>query len=320
MTRPTVIVTESFNAVGAEALADVADVVYLDPSLSADERHAALVDADVIISQILPIDRRIIEASHRLRVIAKHGIGVDNIDVAAAAERGIPVIAAPGANAQSVAEHTLALMLAAARDLRGLDAAVRRGDYAVRRGLQLPSLRGRTLGVVGAGNTGRAVLDLCCGALGMRGLAYDPYATGPLPSGAELLADLAELLRRSDVVTIHLPLTDGTRGLIGSAELDLIGPDGILVNVGRGGVVDEDALAEALAAGRLRAAGVDVFAEEPPRRDSPLLAPELPTTLSPHAGGLGDDASRAIALSLAADIRAVLDGREAEHRVAVAIS
>jgi D-3-phosphoglycerate dehydrogenase len=162
-----------------------ADVVFLDKSLPAAQQRATLLDAEVIVSQIYPVDRELIATAPRLRAIAKHGVGVDNIDVAAATARGVPVLFAPGANAASVAEHTLAAALCVARRFGELDAAVRRRNFSVRHDLHQVDLEGRTLAVLGYGNTGRRVLGLAHAALGMRGVAYDRFPQPPeaLPPG-----------------------------------------------------------------------------------------------------------------------------------------
>ncbi|MBD0734715.1 NAD(P)-dependent oxidoreductase [Streptomyces sp. CBMA29] len=317
MTGTRIVVTESLNDAGVRRLRAAADVVFLDKSLPEREQRAVLRDADVIVSQIYPVDRELIASAPRLRAVAKHGVGVDNIDVAAATERGVPVLFAPGANAASVAEHTLAGALAVARRFGELDAAVRRRDFSVRQDLHQVDLEGATIAVLGYGNTGRRVLRLAHAAFGMRGIAYDRYPQPPqaLPPGSRFTSSLEDALRGADVVTVHLPLTAETDGLLGRKQLALLPPGAILVNVGRGGVVDEAALAAALREGRLFGAAVDVFTTEPPRPDNPLLAPDLRTLLTPHVGGLGRSASVAIAHMLADGILAVLGGGAPEHVV-----
>jgi D-3-phosphoglycerate dehydrogenase / 2-oxoglutarate reductase len=314
---PTILVTESLNPVGIEILERRADVVFLDRSASEDAQRAQLVAADAIVSQIFPVDRELIAAASAgsLVAIAKHGVGVDNIDLEAASSFHVPVLFAPGANARSVAEHTLALALTVARRIPSLSESVRRGDYSVRRNLQLMELHDRTIAVIGAGATGRHVLDLCCRGLGMRGVAYDVVAppAGSLPDGCRFTSSLEEALASADVVSVHLPLTPETAHLIGPRELATMRPGSILVNVGRGGVVDETALAASIADGHLLGAGVDVFEHEPPRPDNPLLALGDRVVLSPHSAGLSDRASQAIARTIADDIVRVLDGERPLH-------
>ncbi len=313
----TVVVTESLNPVGVALLEQQASVVFLDRTASEESQRRTLLEADAIVSQIHPIDRALIDASPRLQAIAKHGVGIDNIDLEAASARGLPVLFAPGANARSVAEHTLALILAVARRLPALSSAVLAGDYSVRRNLRLMELQGRTIGVVGAGHTGRQVLRLCCAGLGMRGIAYDSIAPpdGSLPDGCRFTASLDEVLADSDVVSVHLPLTPATRHLIGAPEFRRMREGAVVVNAGRGGVIDEEALAVAIRDGRLLGAGVDVFEDEPPLPDNPLLALGDRVVLTPHAAGLSDRASEAIATTIATDILRVFRG---ERPIAVA--
>ncbi|MEU6716443.1 hydroxyacid dehydrogenase [Nonomuraea sp. NPDC046802] len=314
--QDTIVVTESLHEVGLALLAEHGEVVRLTPAMGEGERRAALGSASAIITQVHPIDRELIAAAGRLRVIGKHGVGVDNIDIAAATEHGVSVVNTPGANARSVAEHTLAMLLSLARRLPVLDQAVREGDFGIRRDLRLADLHGRTIGVLGAGHTGRMVLELCCGALGMRGIAYDVTPPDPsrLPAGCEVARTLDETLSRSDAISINLPLTPSTRGMIGERELSLLRPGAFVINVGRGGVVDEAALAAAVRSGVIAGAAVDVFAAEPPDVANPLLnTPGI--ILSPHAAGLGTGAGEEIARRLAGDVLRVLRGERPEHAV-----
>jgi D-3-phosphoglycerate dehydrogenase / 2-oxoglutarate reductase len=208
-------------------------------------------------------------------VVVRFGSGTDNIDLEAARRRRVRVAATPGANARSVAELAIGLLLALARHLVLHDREVRSGSWSRHTGIELA---GRRLGVVGYGAVGRQVADIAR-ALGMEVVATDPeIREADVP-----LVDLETLLASSDAVTLHAPLTDDTRGMIGAAELDRMRPQALLINTSRGGLVDERALAEALAAGRIRGAAFDTFEREPPE-GSRLL--ELNNFVaSPHAGG-----------------------------------
>jgi D-3-phosphoglycerate dehydrogenase len=210
-----------------------------------------------------------------LRVVVRFGSGTDNVDLEAARRRGVRVAATPGANARSVAELAIGLLLALARHLVVHDREVRSGGWSRHIGIELA---GRRLGVVGYGAVGRQVAGIA-GALGMEVVATDPVVReADVP-----LVDLATLLASSDAVTLHAPLADATRGMIGAAELDRMRPQALLINTSRGGLVDERALAEALATGRIRGAAFDTFEREPPV-GSRLL--ELSNFVaSPHAGG-----------------------------------
>jgi D-3-phosphoglycerate dehydrogenase / 2-oxoglutarate reductase len=229
-----------------------------------------------LIVGVDPVTAAVLDAGP-LRVVVRFGSGsgTDNVDMAAARRRGVRVAATPGANARSVAELAIGLLLALARHLVLHDREVRSGSWSRHTGIELA---GRRLGVVGYGAVGRQVADIAR-ALGMEVVATDPeIREADVP-----LVGLETLLASSDAVTLHTPLTDDTRGMIGAAELDRMGPQALLVNTSRGGLVDERALTEALAGGRIRGAAFDTFEREPPE-GSRLL--ELDNFVaSPHAGG-----------------------------------
>jgi D-3-phosphoglycerate dehydrogenase / 2-oxoglutarate reductase len=229
-----------------------------------------------LIVGVDPVTAAVLDAGP-LRVVARVGSGTDNVDLEAARRRGVRVAATPGANARSVAELTIGLLLALARHIVGHDREVRSGSWSRRLGTELA---GRRLGVVGYGAVGRQVAAIA------RAVGMDVVATDPLVAEAEAdvpLVDLDTLLASSDAVTLHAPLDDHTRGMIGAAQLGRMRRHALLVNASRGGLVDEQALAEALAAGRIGGAAADAFEHEPPA-GSPLL--ELDSFVaSPHAGG-----------------------------------
>jgi phosphoglycerate dehydrogenase-like enzyme len=252
----------------------------------ADVLAANLGDTESVIAATEPFTREVIMGAGRLRVIARSGVGYDAIDVAAADERGIAVTTTPGTNEHSVAEHALAMLLALSRGFPRRDLQVRRGEFSKK--APLPRLAGRTLGIVGLGRIGKALGTRVSG-LGLKVLAYEPYPDPAFVAerGIELVT-FEELLRRSDFVSLHLPLTAETEGLINRRALALMKPGAILVNTARGGLVVEEDLSAALTEGRLAAAGLDVFVEEPPSADNPLLQLDN-VLLSPHIAGLDDD-------------------------------
>jgi D-3-phosphoglycerate dehydrogenase len=263
-------------------------ILFLTGSQDAAEIERVMADNDItaVISRTAPLSARAIAVCPALRVVSKHGVGVDNIDVEACTRRGIPVYVTPGANAQSVAELTIALLGAAARKVAWMDREIRAGRWPrVQDGVQLA---GRTLGLVGYGQVGQRVARIAR-AIGMEVRVFDPALLVPgsphaAASGIIVVRSLAELLPVSQVLSLHVPLTSQTRGLIDAAALNLLPPGAILINTARGEVVDEPALVEALRSGRLHAAGLDATADEPIRSDSPLLS--LPTViLTPHVGG-----------------------------------
>ncbi|WP_019142669.1 hydroxyacid dehydrogenase [Noviherbaspirillum massiliense] len=248
------------------------------------------------------ITKRIMDASRSLRVISKHGTGIDTIDVAAARDRGIAVKAAAGANAPAVAEHTWALIFACAKDVVRLDQRMRQGhwDKATHKSLEL---KDRTLGLVGLGAIGTRVAETAL-ALGMQVMAYDPYASR-VPSGIGMV-DLDTLMAQSDVLSLHCPLTDENRHMINAQALARMKDGAILINTARGGLIDEEALAAALTSGKLRAAGLDCFEKEP------LTAPHRfqdigNVILSPHIGGVTSNAYVAMGTGAASNVLAVLE-------------
>jgi D-3-phosphoglycerate dehydrogenase len=268
-------------------------------------------DALVVRSQV-HVDAELIAAGNRLVVIGRAGVGVDNVDLDAATRAGITVVNAPTGNTIAAAEHTLALLFGLARRIAPADASVRRGEWRRSEFTGL-ELRGRTLGIVGLGKIGQA-LAVRARAMEMPVLGADPYITPEQAAnhGVELVS-FDELLARSDVVTIHVPLTRTTRGLIGREQLARMRPGALLLNVARGGIVDETAVADALRSGRLGGAAVDVFDEEPPV-GSPLLdAPN--TLLTPHLGASTAEAQVLVSEEVAAQVLDVLDGRSARYAV-----
>jgi phosphoglycerate dehydrogenase-like enzyme len=271
---------------------------------------AALVgDAVAVIADADPYDRAVLEGAPDLRVIARVGVGLDGIDLEAASALGVAVTITPGLNTETVADHALALMLAATRRVVEHDAGVRRGQWR-RVGPMAPwDLHGRTVGVVGYGSIGRAVARRLAG-FEVRILVCDPEREQA--DGLELTS-VEDLLARSDLISLHCPLTPATRGLIGARALGLMRPGAILVNTSRGGLVDEEALLGALSSGRLRAAGLDVFAAEPP--PSPRLRALPNVVLSPHIGGVSVDSNANMTRQAVRSALAVLRGEAPEGLV-----
>ena len=246
-----------------------------------------------------------------LKVIARHGVGVDNVEVEAASRRNVPVLITPRANLRSVAEHVFALALAVNRRLLASDRAVREARFTDRERLVGRELFGTTIGVIGLGRIGAEVARLAADGFGMRVLGYDPQLSPEQISGrnAEPVETLAGVLGASDLVTVHVPLTGETRGLIGSEELASMRPGAVLIQASRGGVVDENALADSLRSGRLAGAGIDVYASEPPPEDHPFLGLDN-VVLTPHTAALTEQAMRRMALDAAGGIIDVLGGAD----------
>lgn len=308
----SVLITGPSLAAPAVAVLEAAGLrlAYLPPYTSASGLAEALQrETPVgIIVRMGRLDAAAIAGAEGLRVISKHGAGVDTIAVEAASARGIPVLAATGANALSVAEHTLALLLATTKQIMALDASMRAGrwDKAGYAGLELA---GQRLGLVGFGAIARHTARLAQ-AFAMEVVAHDPFCPAEVMAaqGVTAMADLDELLATSQVVSLHAPLTEVTRNLIDDRRLGLMRPDAVLLNTARGGLIDEAALARALAEGRIAGAGLDSFAQEPPAVDHPFLT-EPRVLLTPHVGGVTAAANTRVGVMAAQGIVDVLAGR-----------
>jgi D-3-phosphoglycerate dehydrogenase / 2-oxoglutarate reductase len=296
-----VLVREPIAPAGIELLRERFDV-HVDSESDLEER-IGLYDA-LIVRSGTKVTAELIDRAERLKVIGRAGVGVDNVDVAAATRRGIVVANAPQSTVISAAEHTMALLLALARNVPQAHAALREGRWERSRfgGIELA---GKTLGIVGFGRIGRELADLAR-AVGMHVLAHDPLvddATTPLDA----------LFENADVVSLHAPLTDETRGLIGPQLLARAKPGLVLVNTARGALVSShDDLLSALESGRLGGVGLDVFEEEPPDPTHPLFAhPRVVVT--PHALGLTIGANEAVFRAMAEGVAAVLRGERPPH-------
>lgn len=282
--------------------------------LPREEFLAALPDYDALLVRSgVKADAEAISAGSRLTVIGRAGVGVDNIDVEAATAAGITVVNAPTGNTTAAAEHTLALLFALARRVPAADASMHAGrwDRAAFMGRELV---GKTLGVIGLGKIGMAVADRA-GALGMDIVGFDPYVTEEAATrhGIRLLP-LTDILKEADAITVHVPKTKDTTNLISTDELAAMKPDAFVINVARGGIIDEAALAAALEAGTIAGAAIDVYSSEPPPDDNPLRsAPNA--ILTPHLGASTEEAQTRVAVEAAEQVRDVLAGRPARYAI-----
>jgi D-3-phosphoglycerate dehydrogenase / 2-oxoglutarate reductase len=303
------LIVQPIHTAGIDRLREAGIV----PRLAAACDEAAVVavarDATAIITRSAPITAAIIAAAPSLKVIGVHGVGTNGIALDAATDAGIAVVNTPGTNTRSVAEHAIALTFALAKDLRRADQAVRDGDFDFKYRATLTELSDLTFGLIGFGATGQATARLAQ-ALGMRTLAYGPTRAEEdfAASGTQRCDTMAALLALADVVSLHLPLTPATAGLIGAAELAQMKPSAFLINTGRGGILDETALLAALDAGRIAGAGLDVFSREPMLLGHPLLTHER-IILSPHSAGSTEACLKRTALAVADAVIAVLSGQ-----------
>lgn len=307
-----VLVTEPLSEEGLARLRECAQVDVRE-GLSEAELVAIIGDYDgLVVRGRTPVTAKVLEAGRRLQVVARAGAGVDNIDVEAATRRGVLVVNAPNGNTVAVAEHTMGLMLALARHIPAADAAIKAGRWP-KRSLMGTEMRGKVLGIVGLGRIGTAVARRAA-AFEMRLLGYDPFVSAEQAArlGVEVVP-LEELMRRADFVSIHTPANERTRGLIDARMLALMKPTARLINCARGGIVDEAALEQALAEGRLAGAALDVFAQEPASPTGIAGSPRAVCT--PHLAASTEEAQEHCALDAAEQVLAVLGGRPARYPV-----
>ncbi|MDR1828332.1 MAG: hydroxyacid dehydrogenase [Methylobacteriaceae bacterium] len=263
------------------------------------------VEAILVRTQLLPKD--VLEKAPNLKVVARHGIGTDNIDVAYLSSRRIPVAIATDSNVTSVAEHSLMFLLALAKAFPAADAAARAGDFGWREGRHPTDVEGKSILIMGFGRIGQR-LGAYCQALGMKVLAYDPYVEKSPLAGVDMVKDFREVLPQVDFVSLHMPFMPETRNLIGAAELKAMKPNAYLINAARGGIVDEDALNAALDAGEIAGAALDVFAVEPPDTSHPLFANKK-VLLTPHSAAATEGAFMRMATQAAQNIIDCLEGK-----------
>lgn len=311
---PVVICADSFYMTDeAMKVLESAGKVILAECKSEDKLVEKLrnANAKVIISEYFPITGRVIDASPTLKGVVVWGVGYDHVDIEAASEKGIYVANTRGSNAESVAEHVFALMLGLSRKLLRTDAFVRKRGWVSREEAGLPhelmaqDSYGKTLGIVGLGAVGSRAARIARG-FNMRVLAYDPYVSveEAKEMGAELIA-LEKLLRESDFVTLHVILTEETRGMISTRELSLMKPTAYLINASRGPVIDEEALIKALKEKKIAGAGLDVFTQEPIDLENPLLKFNN-VDVTPHCAGKSEEALKATSLMVSHEAKRIL--------------
>lgn len=308
------------DTIAAEGLALLRQVATVDvcTGMSEPALRAAIVPYDaLVVRSESRVTAAVIAAGVRLQVIGRAGVGIDNVDVAAATQQGVIVVNAPTGNTVAAAEHTMAMVLAVARHIAPANAALRAGRWDRSRFVGT-ELRGKTLGLLGLGRVASEVVQRAR-AFEMRILAYDPFLS---PEAAERvgarLTDLDEVLREADFLTIHTVLTDVTRGMIGAAQLARMKPTAIIVNCARGGIIDETALLTALQAGSIAGAAIDVFAHEP-AVDNPLVQ-DRRVLSTPHLGASTAEAQVSVAVDVADQIAAVFRGETPRYAVNVPIS
>ncbi len=298
---PHMVIAGPVHDAGLALVDDAPDVTFdYVPDTDPTAYRVHLPKADGLVLRTQPLTAADVASAPRLRIVSRHGVGYDAVDVAALDARSIPLAIVGDVNSRTVAEHAMMLLLAASRKLVDSANRFRAGDWAQRNAFAPREIFGKTLLIIGYGRIGR-YLAVLADAFGVRVLAYDPFIAADAFGDVERVTDLRQGLASSDLVSIHAPKGDDV--LIGAAELASMKPDAVIVNTARGGQIDEAALADALRTGRIGAAGLDVLADEPPPADHPLLRLDN-AILTPHTAGLTQECAQRMAI---VSIRNVLD-------------
>jgi D-3-phosphoglycerate dehydrogenase/(S)-sulfolactate dehydrogenase len=311
-----VLVSDDLSPEAVKILRDAGLEVDVKVGLKPEALEAIIGDYDALaVRSATKVTARLLEKASRLRVVGRAGVGVDNVDLEAATRRGVVVMNTPGGSSTAVAELALAMILALFRRVASATASVKAGKWEKKR-FQGRELAGKTLGVVGIGNIGSILVDRCL-AMKMKVVAYDPFISPEAAARLGVtLTDLDGIWREADAISLHVPLTDQTRNMINAASLARMKPGAVLVNCARGGIVDEAALAAALASGHLGGAALDVFDAEPPPADHPLLGLDT-VVLTPHLGASTEEAQVAVAVAVAEQLAQYLKDGEVKNAVNV---
>ena len=312
-----VVIPQDITAAGKDYLLERGyELVIGSGKTDIESMKEQVKDADAILARTAPYPAEVLEAAGpNLKVIGRHGIGVDNIDVDWCTEKGIYVCFAPTSNAVSVAEHTVGMMVACAHHFAYFDAEVRKGQWEMRNTRKGVDLQGKTLGLIGMGRIGSMVANICMKGFGMNVIGYDAYLPADrYPEGAVKVETIEEVLKNADFVSLHVPSTPETRGFINKDTLAMMKPTAFLVNCARGDVVNIDDLAVALKNGVIRGAGTDVFPAEPPAKDCPLFECDN-IIMTPHSAALTQESMDRMGLHAAMGIHSVLSGEKPDWAV-----
>jgi D-3-phosphoglycerate dehydrogenase / 2-oxoglutarate reductase len=305
MDKKKVLIADQINEKGINELREVAEVI-VQTNITNEELITVIKDFDaIVVRSRTKVTREVIEATNRLKIIARAGVGVDNVDVVAATERGVMVINAPESTSITVAEHTMGIILSLARKISIADKSVKEGRWEKSKFMGM-ELNGKTLGIIGMGRIGSQVV-IRSKAFGMDIIVHDPYITAEVASKLGVrVVDRNTVLKNADVITIHVPLTPETKHSIAKPEFDMMKENAFIVNCARGGIINEDDLYQALSEGSISGAGLDVFEEEPPKGSKLMELDNLVVT--PHIGASTKEAQRDAAIIVAKEIKTVFEG------------
>ena len=309
----TIVLSHPLYKPGMDLLEKSGNEIIIPNSGNSDEILPQLQNADGFILRIGKIDRKAIEACPKLRVITRPGVGVDNVDVKAATEKGIPVVICPAANARSVAEHTIALLFAAAKNLVESDAETRKGNFNIRNKYAAIEISGRKLSVLGFGHIGRIVAEMAVG-IGMKIAVYDPLvpAAEIQAAGYEYAPTVESAVSTGDFITLHMPSLPSTKGMINEKLFHTMKKTAFFINCARGDIVEEDALYAALKNHVIAGAAVDVLKDEPMKSASPLMALDN-FIVTPHMAAQTQEATGSVVTMAVEGTLAVLSGKKWQH-------
>ena len=308
-----VLISEKMNPIAEKLLRDAGHEVVQMPSIEPEVFREYIKDCDALLNRIIPVTGEMMRSNPKLKIISKHGVGIDNYDLETAKELGIVVATAPGANTQSVAEHAFALMVTLAKNMMVIAPGYREVGFSIKNTCEGVELLGKTVGIIGCGKIGSRFAKMCRNAFDMRVLVYDPYIT-EVPEGCELVSDRDMVFREADFLSLHCYLSDETRYCVGAHEFSIMKPTCILVNCARGPVIDEPELIKALEEKRLAGAGLDVTWDEPLKKDSPLFRMEN-VICTPHYAPTTREAAYNVAKVAAENIIRFFEGEPVIGRV-----
>jgi D-3-phosphoglycerate dehydrogenase len=309
-----VLIPQDINQVGKDYLKDRGYEVIVGSGHDAETIKREIADCDALLARTAPYPADVIAAGKKLRIIARFGVGTDNIDVKSAEAQGVWVTIAKGENSHSVAEHTVGMMLACSKNFLFMDQQTKTGGWEARNKFPITELKGKTVGIIGVGDIGRKVAEIVRNGLQMNVIGYDVAKLSGLPEYIEMVSSSDEIFKRSDVVTLHVPSTPETTDMVNQKTLSLMKPSAYLINCARGGIVNESDLCAALQSRKIACAAMDVFLKEPPEPDNKLF--KLDNFIaSPHNAGLTNEASTGMALSCARAIDDVLSGRTPQYPI-----
>ncbi|MBA7533143.1 Glyoxylate/hydroxypyruvate reductase B [subsurface metagenome] len=303
-----VLIAQKIPKKAADILKGMAEVVFSGEGDIEGFEDLLKSATAVILGSSIKFTHNLMDKALNLKVISRTGAGVDNVDIEAATKKGIMVLNTPEANSVTVAEHTIALILAISKQLLYLDSELRKGNFKTVRRLYLPvDINGKTLGLIGCGRIARLVAKKCINTFGMKIIGYDPYID-PKLDGIEMVKEIEEIFKESDFISLHIPFNDSTKGLVSKSLLSLMKPAAYLINTARGGLVDEEALYEKLRNKEISGAAFDVFKPEPPEATNKLLKLSN-IILTPHSAALTKECTVRVAVEAATGVLDYLKGK-----------